>query len=225
VAAFGAWGCELIETPAEQIAGWADKLRDIAAQGLQYAQNIYDHERYAAIQQMAIEMLTLAAGLPPEQIEPLRTTIFARSSPQVAAAAAVIDDGGRLLLQQRSDNRLWVMPGGTLEVGETPAEGVVREVLEETGARCEPIALVGVYDNRRWETGVAQHIYKFTFLCRPLYDGQAAETPSHAVETLAIGWFAEDALPEGLWAGHTQRIRDSFRVWRGAARAHFDSLT
>jgi hypothetical protein len=29
---------------AEQIAEWSDKLRDIAAQGLQYAQNIYDHE-------------------------------------------------------------------------------------------------------------------------------------------------------------------------------------
>jgi 8-oxo-dGTP pyrophosphatase MutT (NUDIX family) len=209
-------------TPAEQIAGWSDKLRDIAAQGLQYAQNIYDHERYATIQQLAIELLTLAAGLPPEQIEPLRATIFARSSPQTAAAAAVIDDAGRLLLQRRSDNRLWVMPGGTLEVGETPAEGVVREVLEETGVRCEPVALVGVYDNRRWESGVAQHIYKFTFLCRPLRAGPASEQPSHAVETLETGWFAEDGLPEDLWPGHTQRIRDSFWVWRGAARAHFD---
>jgi hypothetical protein len=30
-------------TPAEQLAGWSDKLRDIAARGLQYAQNIYDY--------------------------------------------------------------------------------------------------------------------------------------------------------------------------------------
>jgi 8-oxo-dGTP pyrophosphatase MutT (NUDIX family) len=210
-------------TPAEQIAEWSDKLRDIAAQGLQYAQNIYDHERYLGIQQMAIGMLTLAADLPAEQIEPLRTTIFARSSPQAAAAGSVIDDRGRLLLQRRSDNRLWVIPGGILEVGEPPAAGAVREVFEETGVRCEPVALVGIYDNRRWETGVAQHIYKFTFLCRPLQESQAVEAPSHAVETLETGWFAEDALPEDLWPGHTQRIHDSFRVWRGEARAHFDS--
>jgi ADP-ribose pyrophosphatase YjhB (NUDIX family) len=209
--------------PAEQIAEWSDKLRDIAAQGLQYAQNIYDHERYLAIQQMAIEMLTLAADLPAEQIEPLRTTIFARSSPQAAAAGAVIDDQGRMLLQRRSDNRLWTIPGGILEVGETPAAGAVREVFEETGVRCEPVALVGIYDNRRWEASVAQHMYKFTFLCRSLQEGNAVEAPSHALETLETGWFAEDALPEDLWSGHMQRIRDSFRLWHSDAQAHFDS--
>jgi ADP-ribose pyrophosphatase YjhB (NUDIX family) len=212
-----------MSTTAEQIAGWSDRLRDIAAQGLQYAQNIYDHERYLAIQQMAIEMLTLAADLPPEQIEPLRTTIFARSSPQAAAAGAVIDNDGRMLLMRRSDNRLWTIPGGILEVGETPAAGAVREVFEETGVRCEPIALVGVYDNRRWEASVAQHMYKFTFLCRSLQEGNAVEAPSHALETLETGWFAEDTLPEDLWSGHMQRIHDTFRVWRGEARAHFDS--
>jgi ADP-ribose pyrophosphatase YjhB (NUDIX family) len=209
-------------TPAEQIAFWADRLRDMAAQGLKYAPNIYDHERYTAIQQIAIEMLALATDQTLEQIEPLRAPIFSRASPQAAAAAAVIDAAGQILLMRRSENRLWNMPGGVLEVGETPAEGVVREVLEETGIRCEPVALVGVYDNRRWETGVAQHIYKFTFLCRPLDGGRVVETPSHAVETLEIGWFAEDGLPEDLWSGHVQRIRDSYRVWRGEERAHFD---
>jgi len=43
---------------AEQIAFWADRLRDMAAGGLQYSQNIYDHERYSAIQQIAIASAT-----------------------------------------------------------------------------------------------------------------------------------------------------------------------
>ena len=30
-------------TPAEQLALWADRLRDMAASGLKYSQNIYDH--------------------------------------------------------------------------------------------------------------------------------------------------------------------------------------
>ena len=47
-------------TPAEQLAFWADRLRDMAATGLKYSQNIYDHERYAAIQQIAIETLEIA---------------------------------------------------------------------------------------------------------------------------------------------------------------------
>lgn len=40
------------------------------------------------------------------------------------------------------------MPGGGFRVGETPAEGPVREALEETGLKCEPVALVGVFDSR-----------------------------------------------------------------------------
>ena len=88
--------------------------------------------------------------------------------------------------------------------------------------RCAPIALVGVYDNRMWETGVIQHLYKFTFLCRPLDQGQLPEPASHAVETLEIGWFAENALPGDLFAGHVQRVRDAFNLWRGEQRAHFD---
>jgi ADP-ribose pyrophosphatase YjhB (NUDIX family) len=209
-------------TPAEQIAFWADRLRDMAAAGLQYSQNIYDHECYAAIQQIAIEMLAQATEQPVEALEPLRATIFGRLSPLIAGTAAVIDDHGKILLIRRSDNRLWAMPGGILEVGETPAAGVVHETLEETGVRCEPVALVGIYDNRRWERGVAQHIYKLTFLCQPLDGGRVVETPSHAIETLEIGWFAEDALPDDLFTGHVRRIQDAYRAWRGEQRAHFD---
>jgi 8-oxo-dGTP pyrophosphatase MutT (NUDIX family) len=210
-------------TPAEQIAFWSDKLRDMAATGLKYAQNIYDHERYAALQQIAIEMLGLATERPPAELEPLRETIFSRASPLVAGTAAIIDDDGKILLMRRSDNRLWNMPGGILEVGETPGAGVVREALEETGVRCEPVALVGVYDNRLWETGVVQQLYKFTFLCKPLDRERPPEPASHAVETLETGWFAEDGLPDDLFAGHVPRVRDAFRVWRGDQRAHFDT--
>ena len=209
-------------TPAEQMALWADKLRDMAATGLKYAENIYDRERYQSVQQIAIEMLALATDQPVEAVEPLRGPIFSRSSPLISGTAAIIDGDGKMLLMRRSDNRLWNMPGGILEVGETPAAGVVREVLEETGVRCEPIALVGVYDNRLWETGVAQHLYKFTFLCRPLDGGKPHETPSHAIETLETGWFAEDALPDDLFAGHVQRVKDAFRLWRGEQLAFFD---
>jgi ADP-ribose pyrophosphatase YjhB (NUDIX family) len=212
----------LDKTPSEEIALWADRLRDMAATGLKYTQNIYDHERYEAIQQIAIEMLALATERPIAELTPLRATIFARLSPLVAGTGAVISEDGKILLMRRSDNRLWNMPGGILEVGETPADGVMREVLEETGVRCEPVALVGVYDNRRWETGVAQHLYKFTFLCAPLDGGQAREAPSHAIETLETGWFAENALPDDLFAGHVKRVRDAFGLWRGEQRAYFD---
>jgi ADP-ribose pyrophosphatase YjhB (NUDIX family) len=209
--------------PAEQIAFWADRLRDIAAAGLEYANNVYDQKRYALMREMALEMLAYATAQPAETFTPLRTTIFSRMSPVVAGAAAVIDQEGKVLLMRRADNHLWAMPAGQMEVGETPAEAVVRETFEETGVRCTPVALVGVYDSRRWERGALQHVYKFTFLCAP-QDAQE-HTPFEPHETLEIGWFAENDLPADLQPGHDKRISDAYAMRRGNNRAYFDEDT
>jgi len=200
-----------VPTTAEQIALWADRLRDLSAAGLHYAVNDYDRKRYAAIQDLALEMLSQASGKPPEALEHLKASILARMSPLVAGAAAVIDDQGKILLMRRTDNSLWAMPAGQLEVGETPAEGVVR---------CVPKALVGVYDSRRWDRGLLQHVYKFTFLCEPRDGQEPGAIDPH--ETMEIGWFDEDNLPADLYPGHRQRIADSYRVMRGDFTAHFD---
>ena len=54
-----------------------------------------------------------------------------------AASAVVTNDAGEILLQRRTDNDLWALPGGTMDLGERIAETVVREVREETGLVCE----------------------------------------------------------------------------------------
>ena len=120
-------------TSAEQIALWADKLRDISAMGLLYSKNIHDETAFREVQTVAMSMLALTTGESLEQMEPLRAPVFSRPTPLVGGDAAVIDDKGRILLIQRTDNGKWAMPGGALDVGETPAEGVLRESLEETG--------------------------------------------------------------------------------------------
>jgi ADP-ribose pyrophosphatase YjhB (NUDIX family) len=207
--------------PSLQIALWADRLRDVSAMGLLFTKNIHDQEAFRAVQSIAMEMLALATGESLEQIEPLRAPIFARPTPLAVGDAAVIDAQGRMLLIRRADNAKWAMPGGALEVGETPAEGVVREVLEETGVRCRAVALVGVFDSRLCGTLSRHHLYHFVFLCEPLTD-EAIGEPSHAVEVLDVGWFSEDQLPEDIDPGHVTRIPEAFRVWRGDKQAFFD---
>ncbi len=71
-------------------------------------------------------------------------------SPRVTVAAVVEREGRYLVVEEHVDERLAVnQPAGHLEEGEDLVEAVRREVLEETGWRFEPEALVGVYLYRR----------------------------------------------------------------------------
>ena len=208
-------------TPAEQMTLWADKLRDVSAMGHHFAENIYDKHNYEVIRDVAMQMMALANGDDFADFEPLRTTVFASPTPLSVADAAVIDENGRILLIQRADNQKWALPGGALEVGETPAAGAMREVLEETGVSAEPIAMVGVWDSRLNGSASRHHLYHFLFLGQPLANIPPV-APSHPQEILDMGWFAEDDLPDGLDVGHLHRIPHAYRVWRGDKRPFFD---
>jgi 8-oxo-dGTP diphosphatase len=91
-------------------------------------------------------------------------------APIVGIGAVVIDDG-RVLLVRRGREPLkgeWSLPGGVLELGETLEQGIVREVLEETGFRVVPVAMVEVLDRitRDISGQVSYHYVLVDFLCR-----------------------------------------------------------
>lgn len=207
--------------PAEQIALWADQLRAMSAQALHYVNDAYDEERYHQIMEIALAMSALATGETLADLEPLRGTVLSHPTPFAVGDAAIIDDAGRILLIRRADNGLWAMPGGALEVGETAAEGVVREALEEAGVYSEAVALVGIFDSRFCGTKSRHHLYQITFLCRPLDQAPVAQ-PSHAHEVIETAWFAEMDLPDAIDPGHVTRIPIAFQVWRGERQPFFD---
>ena len=69
--------------------------------------------------------------------------------PCVCVGAIAIDDG-RLLLVRRGHGAAageWSVPGGRVEAGETLAEAVVRELLEETGVEGVCTGLIGVAES------------------------------------------------------------------------------
>lgn len=95
-----------------------------------------------------------------------------REFPQVPlmAVGAVVEQEGRVLLVRRGSEPLkghWTLPGGMLEVGEALAEGVVREVREETGLEVEPVELIDVLDRIHREDGRVRYHYVIAdYLCR-----------------------------------------------------------
>jgi 8-oxo-dGTP diphosphatase len=90
-------------------------------------------------------------------------------TPLVAVGAVVVDEG-RVLLVRRGREPLkghWSLPGGLLEVGEALADGLVREVREETGLTVEPVELIELLD-RIYRDGerVRYHYVIADYLCR-----------------------------------------------------------
>jgi 8-oxo-dGTP diphosphatase len=64
---------------------------------------------------------------------------------RLAAYAVLVDDDRILLaLWNEARERQWTMPGGGVELWETPGEAVVREVREETGYDIEPVSILGI---------------------------------------------------------------------------------
>ena len=63
---------------------------------------------------------------------------------KLITSGIVTNQYGHVLLIQRDDSLTWAPPGGILEHGELPTEGVVREVREETGLMVTPVRLVAL---------------------------------------------------------------------------------
>jgi 8-oxo-dGTP pyrophosphatase MutT (NUDIX family) len=59
---------------------------------------------------------------------------------------------GRILLDHRADFRIWALPGGAAEVGESMAETIVREVAEECGVLVEALVPFGFASDPATET-------------------------------------------------------------------------
>ncbi|NQS97222.1 MAG: NUDIX hydrolase [candidate division Zixibacteria bacterium] len=66
-------------------------------------------------------------------------------NPIPSVAAVITDDEGKLLLTKRSvepQKGMWCLPGGFIEMNESPVETLVREVFEETGLKVIPGELI-----------------------------------------------------------------------------------
>jgi ADP-ribose pyrophosphatase YjhB (NUDIX family)/GNAT superfamily N-acetyltransferase len=110
--------------------------------------------------------------------------------------AVVRNERGEVLLARRADLGQWALVSGILEPGEQPADGLLREIEEETGvvAELESLAAVWTLPPLTYPNGDRAQYLDLCFTARHV-SGEARVNDDESTE---VGWFAPDALPDDL---------------------------
>jgi len=119
----------------------------------------------------------------------------------------IIDNEGRILLCHRRDYDLWNLPGGEVEVGESPWDALVREIKEETGLEAKPDYLTGVYSKPDKNEIV------LSFACQVTGGKITLNDEADKIE-----YFEVEQIPKNTSPKQVERIKEYFS---DNSKAHF----
>ena len=110
--------------------------------------------------------------------------------PADSVQVVILDRDRGVLLQKREDFRIWSLPGGKIEPGESPEAAAVREVLEETGLWCTLEHPVGFYWRPDMPNGG---------VLIQVFAGHVVEKRGEpGWESVAVAWCMPDSLPRSV---------------------------
>lgn len=189
---------------------WVQSMQTIAQAGLTYTQNPFDRERYHQLQEIAAEMLSAGAHITGDAAAALIKDEIGYATPKLDVRGVVFRGDEILLVKELSDGG-WTLPGGWVDLNESPRHAAEREVWEESGYEVRAEKLLGVYDrNLHGYPPYIFHAYKLVIQCA-LIGG----APATSIETGGAEFFGEDHLPPLSLARITlelmQRIFDHHR--------------
>jgi ADP-ribose pyrophosphatase YjhB (NUDIX family) len=129
---------------------------------------------------------------------------------KATSSGLVVDDEDRVLLAKRANDPFagkWDLPGGFLEEGEHPLDGLRRELREEAGIEVGDERLLGIWMDRyeyRGRVVATLNIY---------YTARLAEgAPAPADDVAEFRWFRADEVPIGELAfGHIPEVLSARR--------------
>jgi ADP-ribose pyrophosphatase YjhB (NUDIX family) len=111
--------------------------------------------------------------------------------------------GGEYLILKRNEEPFageWDLPGGFVEMGESPSDAVVREVAEETRLTVVPVEVIGAFTSEYGDTG--NHTVDIAYRCR--LDG--GDFLLDRVEKSDAAWKRLDEMPKLAFAGERQAL-------------------
>ena len=173
------------------ILEWARKVQAIAQNGLAFTHDPFDKQRYTQLTELVASILSTELNIPVAQAKGFWEGEEGYATPKVDVRGGIFEDDRVLLVRERSDGK-WTLPGGWVDINDSPSGAVVREIFEESGYRARAVKLAALVDKLRHPhpPGI-HHIYKLFFLCE-LTGGE----PTISDETDAVQFFPVSALPQ-----------------------------
>lgn len=111
-------------------------------------------------------------------------------------AEIIRNEFGEILFQNKGNEEKWSLPAGAIELGEAPAEALIREVWEETGLCVTPKKLLGVFGGKefryQYPNGHKVEYNVFLFEC----EVQSGELNPIDDETFELRYFNFNEMPE-----------------------------
>lgn len=191
---------------SDEILSLLDELRAMAQTGLNFTEDPYDRERYQRILELVSIYYGEAVDLPPPDVREQLTDELGQVTPKVGANAAIFDSDGQILLMKRAGSGTWCLPGGAVELSESPEEAAVREVREETGLTVEVVELVDAY-RRTPQPTFPHHSVILTYLC-DAQEGELQLSP----EGDALRYWSLEEVPE-WFTNHRTIATDARDRW------------
>jgi ADP-ribose pyrophosphatase YjhB (NUDIX family) len=113
-----------------------------------------------------------------------------------SVSVLVVDDHARLLLVRHAGDRDgWAVPGGAVDIGESPAQAAVREICEETGVQISQLRLLDVLGGVEYEVTYPNGD-RVAYVTAVYQAGIAGGMPAPDLEEISeLAWFTPPQLP------------------------------
>jgi len=118
--------------------------------------------------------------------------------PIIAVLAVVLRDEQALIVQraQQPNAGRWGFPGGVLELGETVADGAMRELFEETGIVAKPAGVLDVHDAITRDADGRVQFHYLLIAVRGIWQSGEGEPADDAA---ACAWVTRDEIAAGRY--------------------------
>ncbi len=163
------------------------KIHSISRIGLLYSKDPYALENYEEIRKTTMEAIENFTNMSFERPLYFERNIY--PTPNLSVRTIIFNEKHELLMVQEAKNGLWSLPGGWIDLYDTPSEGAKKECLQEAGADVEIVRLLGIKDVSEYSSS---KLSEFVIV----FEGRLISfVQEHCHETSDVGFFPVDKLP------------------------------